>query len=211
MATPQNTQTNKPKSAEKEPTVALDRTPELESMLADATATIRRQNQQLELLAAEKQARAQDEEIKQIAVAELTRDLNSLRAQAAEQAKEIARLTRDLKAAGDPTMAAQITALNETNNRLTREVETLKAENTKLRSTQGTHQALTSDQITKRIAANPRAKFMAIQPYSHGSFSAVRGQSFVAHLHPNLPDHARNGLLLVAVDEVFSSLNEAAA
>jgi hypothetical protein len=213
--TQQNTPQSKTKSDKPEIAAASpaqpDRAAELETMLADATATIRRQSQQLELLAAEKQARAQDEELKHIAAAELTRDLNALRAQNQEQTREIARLTRDLKAAGDPTMAAQVTASVETINRLRQEIETVKAENVKLRATQGSHQALTADQVTARLKGNPRSKFMAIQPYTHGSFSAVRGQSFLGHLHPNLPAHARNGLLLVAVDDVLSGLTEAAA
>lgn len=192
------------KSAAEEIAMLKARIDEVQTNLDEALATIKRQAQSLEVLAAEKSAWAADESLRQSAANELLNELNGLRAQNEQQGKEIVRLRNDLKNAGSPELAAQVTAHQETINTLTREAARLKAENAKLRTHQGNHTALTSAQVKARIEADPRTKFMAIAPYSHGTFNAVRGQTYEGRLFPHLAEHVRNGLLLVVMEDALS-------
>lgn len=199
------------KSASEEIAVLKARLDETQSQLDDATAMVKRQTQSIEILRAEKDARVADEGLRQSAANELLNELNGLRALAEQQAKEIARLRSDAKNAASPELAAQVTAMHETTSMLQSEVAKLKAENARLRTHQGTHTALTAPQVAARIKANPRTKFMAIAPYSHGSLNAVRGQVYEGRLFPHLSEHVGNGLLLVVVEDALSAAPGAAA
>lgn len=192
------------RSAAEEIALLKARLDETQSQLDDATNMVKRQTQTIEVLRAEKDARTADEGLRQSASNELLNELNGLRGLAEQQATEIARLKSNLKGAGSPELAAQVTAMHETTSMLTAEIAKLKAENGRLRTHQGTHTALTSEQVKARISADPRTKFMAIAPYSHGSLNAVRGQVYEGRLFPHLAEHVRNGLLLVVVEDALS-------
>lgn len=192
------------KSASEEIALLKARLDEAQSQLDDATSMVKRQTQTIEILRAEKDARVADEGLRQSASNELLNELNGLRGLAEQQAAEIARLKSNLKGAGSPELAAQVTAMHETTSMLSAEITKLKAENARLRTHQGTHTALTSEQVKARIAADPRTKFMAIATYSHGTLNAVRGQVYEGRLFPHLAEHVRNGLLLVVVEDALS-------
>lgn len=192
------------KSASEEIAGLKARIDEVQSQLDDAAATIKRQAQSIELLSAEKAAWVADEGLRQTAGNELLNELNGLRALADSQGKEITRLRSDLKNAGSTTAAAEVTANNETIDRLNKRVAQLEAENAKLRQNQGSYTALTYAQVRARVEADGRTKFMAISPYDHGTFRAVRGQTFEARLFPHLAEHVRNGLLLVVMEDAIS-------
>lgn len=198
------------KSAAEEIALLKARLDECQSQLDDSTDLVKRQSQTIEVLRAEKQAHVADEGLRQIASNELLNELNGLRAQAEQQDKEIARLRMALKGAGSPELAAQVAAMHETTSKLNLEISRLKAENTRLRTHQGTHTALTSEQVKARIKADPRTKFMAIAPYTHGTLNAVRGQVYEGRHFPHLAEHVGNGLLLVVVEDALSSTGAAA-
>lgn len=197
--------TPKPKkSAAEEIALLKARLDEAQTQLDDSTALVKRQSQTIEVLRAEKQSWVADEGLRQTASNELLNTLNGLRAQVEQQALEIARQKTALKGAGSPELAAQVTAMHETTSRLNAEINRLKAENTRLRTHQGTHTALTAAQVKARISADPRTKFMAIAPYSHGTLNAVRGQVYEGRHFPHLSEHVGNGLLLVVVEDALS-------
>lgn len=198
------------KSAAEEIALLKARLDEAQTQLDDSTALVKRQSQTIEVLRAEKQSWVADEGLRQTAGNELLNTLNGLRAQVEQQAAEIARQKAALNKAGTPELAAQVTAMHETASRLNLEVSRLKAENARLRTHQGSHTALTSDQVKARIKADPRTKFMAIAPYSHGTLNAVRGQIYEGRHFPHLAEHVGNGLLLVVVEDALSSTGAAA-
>ena len=207
---PQSAPAKPKKSAAEEIALLKARLDEAQSQLDDSTDLVKRQSQTIEVLRAEKQAHVADEGLRQTAANELLNELNGLRAQVEMQEKEIARLRSSLKGAGSPELAAQVTAMHETTSALNLEISRLKAENTRLRTHQGSHTALTSEQVKARLQADSRTKFMAIAPYAHGSLNAVRGQVYEGRLFPHLADHVRNGLLLVVVEDALSSTGAAA-